>query len=84
MKKISKNKNKINSKNNEDIKEIQNYNDEGENNNIFNNEMIESGITAESNDNTINKNNNMAKNISNNSISIKVEDGTEKKQEDNN
>ena len=84
MKKISKNKNKINPKNNEDIKEIQNNNDEEENNNIFNNEMIESGITAESNDNTINKNNNMAKNISNNSISIKVEDGTEKKQEDNN
>ena len=46
--------------------------------------MNELGITAESNDDNINKNNNniYSKNMSNNNSSIKVEDGTEKKQED--
>ena len=81
-----KEENESNLMDNEDIKEIkeiQNNNVEEDNNNTFNNEMNELGITAENNDDNINKNNNIiTKNMSNNSISIKAEEGTERKQED--
>ena len=82
--KNTKEENASNIMDNEDIKEIkeiQNNNAEEENNNTFNNEMNELGIITENNDNNenINKNsqNNTLKNISNNSINIKEDEGNE-------
>ena len=54
-----------------EIKEIQNNNPEEENNKSFNKEMDELGIITESNDD---KNNNIIKNMSNNSITIKADE----------
>ena len=66
---------------NEDIKEIKNNNAEEENNNTFNNEMNELGIITENNDDNENNNknspNNTLKNISNNSINIKEDEGND-------
>ena len=65
---------------NEDIKEIQKNNEE-ENNNTFNNEMNELGIITENNDDNDHKNknspNNTLKNMSNNSINIKEDEGSD-------
>ena len=63
-----------------EIKEIQNNNTEEENNNTFNNEMNELGIINEANDDNKNNNgsgNTLKNNISNNSITIKAEEGND-------
>ena len=60
------------------IKEIQNNNTEEENNNTFNNEMNELGIISESNDDKIKNGSNIIKNnMSNNSITIKADEGND-------
>ena len=75
-----KEENTSNFMDNEDIKEIQKNNEE-ENNNTFNNEINELGIITENNDDNDHKNknspNNTLKNISNNSINIKEDEGSD-------
>ena len=83
--KNQKGENTSNLMDNEDIKgikEIQNNNVEEENNNTFNNEMNELGIITDSNDDK--NNNNLIKNNSNSSINLKAEEGSERKESDNN
>ena len=79
--KIQKEENASNLMDNEEIKEIkeiQNNNAEEDNNNTFNNEMNELGIITESNDDKDKQSsNNILKNMSNNSINIKEDEGND-------